>query len=527
MLIEKVKTTIDEVFYNLSAEAEVLGGILFENNSFNLVFDFLKKSHFYSPLHAEIYSTIEALINRRRVAEPMTVSNNLAKNPLFLEAGGAEYLFNITKRYAESSFAINLTDRAKLIEGLYLERRLIEILQNAKDDLEKNKTEDAKEKVEKLEKSLFDLSEETERERAGFTSLSTLFDFSIAHIKKAREAGGYKGVPSGFLDLDNTISGFQKSDLIIVAGRPSMGKTSFAIGVAINAAKFLLENSIKKPEEKGVIAIFSLEMSSEQLATRILSVFSGINSSSLLSGDIYSEELKVLIDTAEQFKNLPIQIDDAPAITISALRTRARRLKRQFGLKMIIVDYLQLLRSSKAKTENRVQEVSEITQGLKAIAKELNVPVIALSQLSRNVESREDKRPQLQDLRESGSIEQDADIVLFLYREEYYFERANPKPEANKDAEAEWDKKYGAKARAFTDKAEIIISKHRNGPVGKAILGFKKETTQFYDATKDDKEIYFSVLREVENRMEQKKILTSSANQDNVHKMMKERMINN
>jgi replicative DNA helicase len=502
------QTEVNGIFYNITAEAEVLGGLLFDNNSFSLVSDFLKKHHFYSPIHAEIYTSIEALINKQRVAEQMTVANNLASNPLFIEAGGGEYLLNIIKRYAESSFSINLMDRAKLIEALYLERRLLAILTSAQDDLQKNKGEEAKEKVEKLEKALFDLSEESEKERAGFTPLNTLFNFSISHIKKAKEMGGHKGLPSGFLDLDHLISGFQSSDLVIVAGRPSMGKTSFAVGVAINVAKFVLEGIKKKKEEDGVIAVFSLEMSSEQLATRILSVFSGINGSKLLSGEVYSEDIKTLVETADEFRNLPIQIDDTPAITISALRTRARRLKRQFGLKMIIVDYLQLLRSSKAKIENRVQEVSEITQGLKAIAKELNVPVVALSQLSRSVEQREDKRPQLQDLRESGSIEQDADIVLFLYREEYYLERTKPN-EGNQVALEEWMAKFGKKAMAVANKAEIIVAKHRNGPVGTATLRFEKQTTRFDNLSLREKEDYNTTPTP---QLEQKKYISTNSN---------------
>ena len=502
------------VFYNLSAEAEVLGGLMFDNNSINYVSEFLKKNHFYSPLHALIYETIESLINRRRVAEPMTIANNLSSNPHFLEAGGVNYLFNITKRYAESSFTINLTDRAKLIEGLYLERKLLDILKNAKEDLTKNKSEEAKERVEKLEKALFDLTEEAEREKGGFATLSNLIDFSIAHIKKAKEMGGIRGIPSAFSEVDSLISGFQKSDLVIVAGRPSMGKTSFAIGVAINAAQFVMEQTAKKKEEPGVVAVFSLEMASEQLATRILSVFSGVNSGRLLSGDVYSEEIKELVKTAETFKNLPIYIDDTPAITISTLRTRARRLKKQSGLKMIVVDYLQLLRASSSKNENRVQEVSEITQGLKAIAKELNVPVIALSQLSRNVESREDKRPQLQDLRESGSIEQDADIVMFLYREEYYLERTRPN-RSNNEAFARWEAENGQKLKNVENKAEIIVAKHRNGPVGTAKLRFEKETTKFENlANEEMAQNYFEV-------QEPKKGLYSNTNQKVVEERTK------
>lgn len=467
----------EAIFYNLEAEAEVLGGFLFDNNSLNVISEFLKKHHFYSTLHAMIYETIENLVNKRRVAEPLTVGNNLAMEKGFAEAGGVNYLYEIAKKYAESSFAINLIDRAKLIEGLYYERQLIEILKDTRQSLEKNRKEDSSEKIEKLEKALFDLTTESERDKGGFVSLSKLIDFSISHIKKIKEKGGVRGIPVGFLEIDELISGFQKSDLIIIAGRPSMGKTSFAISIAINAAKFLQEQVKSKKDTEGVVAIFSLEMASEQLSTRILSVFSGINSNDLLSGKIDADEMKEIVRTADSFKDLPMYLDDTPAISISTLRTRARRLKKQVGLKMIVVDYLQLLRAG-GKTENRVQEVSEITQGLKAIAKELNVPVIALSQLSRNVESREDKRPQLQDLRESGSIEQDADIVMFLYREEYYLERTKPN-KSNTEAIAKWEVENKTKMINAENKAEIIVAKHRNGPVGTAKLRFDKETTKF------------------------------------------------
>lgn len=466
----------ESVFYSLTAEVDVIGGLLFDNNSFNYISEFLKRYHFYSPLHGVIFDVIESLINKRRVAEPLTVANNLQSEKLFIEAGGVDYLYKIAKKYAESSFTINLQDRGKLIEGLYYERKLIEILKATKDDLyNKTKAEEPSEKIEKLEKALYDLTEESESGKGGFLSLSTLFNASIAHIKKTKEAGGVRGIPVGFKEIDDLIFGFQKSDLIIIAGRPSMGKTSFAVSIAINVAKFLAEK--KKKGKAGVIAIFSLEMSSEQLATRILSVFSNINSNELLSGKLDTEQMKRLVRTADEFKDLPLYLDDTAAITISMLRTRARRLKKQSGLDMIVVDYLQLLRSG-GKQENRVQEVSEITQGLKAIAKELDVPVVALSQLSRNVESREDKRPQLQDLRESGSIEQDADIVMFLYREEYYLERSKPSIN-NPESYEKWKALNGKRLEAVQNIAEVIVAKHRNGPVGSASLRFSKETTKF------------------------------------------------
>lgn len=480
----------ENVFYNLTAEADVIGGLLFDNNSFNTISEFLKKYHFYSKLHEMIYDVMENLINKRRVAEPVTVANNLQSEKLFLEAGGVEYLYAIAKKYAESSFTINLQDRGKLIETLYYERKLLDILKLAKDDLfNKSLQEEPKEKIEKLEKSLYTLTEESERGKGGFLSIYNLFSSSIEHIKKAKELGGVRGVPVGFIELDTILGGFQKSDLVIVAARPAMGKTSFAISIAINASKFFLEECKKSGKKTGVVAMFSLEMSSEQLATRVLSVFSGINSSELLNGKLDDDEMKKIVKTAEDFKELPIYLDDTPAITINALRARARRLKKQVGLEMIIVDYLQLLRGT-GRQENRVQEVSEITQGLKAIAKELNVPVVALSQLSRNVESREDKHPQLQDLRESGSIEQDADVVMFLYREEYYLERT--KPQEGSPEFAEWEAKNGTKLNMARNIAEIIIAKHRNGPVGVARLRFEKETTKFENL--DDRKILQSIM---------------------------------
>lgn len=470
----------ENIFYNLTAEVDILGGLLFDNNTINALEGFVKKTYFYNPIHGEIFESIERLINKRRVADPMTVSNNLASNKDFTEAGGIDYLYKIASKYAESSFAVNLAERGKLLKSLHIERKLLEALKQAQEDLANKKTEEPTEKIENLERELFKITEEAERGKEGFTSIEKIIDFSINHIKKIKEEGLVRGMPSGFADLAKIISGFQNSDLVIIAGRPSMGKTSFAISIAINVAEFL-----QKKKEDGVVAVFSLEMSSEQLGARVLSVFSGINSNKLLSGMIDMEDMESLVETAEKFKNFPLYLDDTPAITINALRTKARRLKKQNGLKMIIIDYLQLLKTS-SKTENRVQEISEITQGLKAIAKELDVPVIALSQLSRNVEMREDKRPQLQDLRESGSIEQDADIVMFVYREEYYIERAMPTEFKNKDPQEMGDikkqedcEKWREKLLQSKNRAEIIVAKHRNGRIGTAILYFDSATTKF------------------------------------------------
>lgn len=508
----------ENIFYNLASEVDVLGGLLFDNNAINMLSESVKKTYFYNPIHGEIFEAIERLINRRRVADPMTVANNLAGNKEFIEAGGIEYLYKIASKYAESSFAINLEERGKLIKSLHIERKLLEVLKSAQENLTDRKLQEPTEKIELLERELFKITQEAETSKGGFTSIESIIDFSISHIKKIKEEGIARGLPTGFTDLSKIISGFQSSDLVIIAGRPSMGKTSFAISVAINVAEFL-----QQKKEEGVVAVFSLEMSSEQLGARVLSVFSGINSNKILSGMVNHEDMESIVKTAEQFKSFPLYLDDTPAITINALRTKARRLKKQNGLKMIIVDYLQLLRTN-SRYENRVQEVSEITQGLKAIAKELDVPVIALSQLSRNVESREDKRPQLQDLRESGSIEQDADIVMFLYREQYYIERAMPTEFKNIDIETITDlkkqeecEKWRQKLAYCVNKAEIIVAKHRNGRIGTAVLHFDAETTKFEDFATVD----------YNQPMKQNSGYFSSTNQKNVKQAFEEKYTNN
>jgi replicative DNA helicase len=369
--------------------------------------------------------------------------------------------------------------------------------------------------IEKAEEQLFKIATETTSSSSQiFKSFTHSLRDVIKQVQKAKEKGGLSGIETGFTEINRYIHGWQPSDLIIVAGRPSMGKTSFAIGVAINAAHAIVKEreqlekqifeakiaqniseedarseAIKESITKaGSIGVFSLEMSADQLTTRILAVETGLDTNWLVGGTVDDIQMRQIVDTAKNLEDLPIFIDETPAVTIAQIRTRARRLKRRFGLKLLVIDYLQLIKGG--NSENRVQEISAITQGLKAIAKELNIPIIALSQLSRNVESRDDKRPQLSDLRESGSIEQDADIVMFLYRDSYYLERT--RPEGDEDLMRQWEEKNGAKLKKVKNKAEIIIAKHRNGPIGTAVLKFDEDTTKFENFTATEEKYYIN-----------------------------------
>ena len=468
----------DFQLYNLNAEQDILGAILFDNNAINYFSDFLRSQYFYEPFHQKVYETAEKLIEKGRVADPVSLENHFYAE--LQERKNSTYLVDIAKNFAVAGLGIlNLTERGRIIYDLYIKRKMMSIMHESQVSiLEQNMLNKAESHIEKLEARLFVLANEAENHTGqGFISLEKSVENSILQIKKAKEFG-VSGIATGFWDLDHFLSGWHNSDLVVIAARPSMGKTAFAISIALNAAKYIEANQ-KTEEDKGVIAVFSLEMSAEQLATRIISIYSGFDTSDLSGGKIDKNDLAQIVSTAEDFAKLPIYIDDTPAISINAVRTRCRRLKRQQGLRMIVIDYLQLLKSnSSSRYDNRVQEITEITQGLKAIAKELNVPVLALSQLSRSVESREDKRPQLQDLRESGSIEQDADIVMFIYREAYYLERT--KPNGNDvDAMNDWNAKNGEKWTNVRNKAEIIIGKHRNGPIGSATLRFEDGTTKF------------------------------------------------
>ncbi len=460
---------------NINAEQVLLGALLINNDSINQVGDFLRHDHFYEPVHQRIYEAIQKFVDKGLLANPVTLKNYFDKDEALASLGGAAYLIDLA---SAAGSIINIKDYAKTIYDLALKRKLIDIGEEVvntafADDIDVS----SQNQIESAEQKLFNLANEGSSEKS-YEHLSKAVIETIKRTESAyKNRGKVTGITSGFSDVDKLLGGFQKSDLLILAGRPSMGKTALATNFAMEAAKALrnaAEAEGLSGKDIGSIAFFSLEMSSEQLASRLLSSVSGINSTALRRGELNESDFASIVKGSQELASMPFFIDDTPAISISALRTRARRLKRQHNLSMIIVDYLQLMRSNsdQAKT-NRVLEISEITQGLKAIAKELNIPVIALSQLSRAVEQRDDKRPQLSDLRESGSIEQDADVVLFVFREEYYVARKMP-PEGT-DAFADWQKEMD-RVHGIT---EVIVAKQRNGPIGIAKLHFDAAKTKF------------------------------------------------
>ena len=441
---------------NFEAEQILLGAILMDTEIIERVEEFLLPEHFYELLHQKIYSTLQTLSKKGLNASPLTVKAMLEKDETFQELNGKSYLSQLTTK---GMIVINVVGYAKIIYDLAMKRNLM-ILGRDISDSACNSNIDlaASELLESAESKMFELAS-TGLYGKGFVSMKESIDESMASIDRAIKNNDHvTGISTGLTDLDNKLSGFQNSDLIILAGRPSMGKTAFAINFAYNTCKALMK---KTPEGEKIpsVGFFSLEMSSDQLSTRLLSMVTKIDSTKLRNGKVGEEHYNDLKIAANDLGELQFFIDDTPALSIAAIRTRARKLKRKNNLGILFIDYLQLLHGSR-KSENRVTEISEITQGLKAIAKELNIPVIALAQLSRGVESREEKRPMLSDLRESGSIEQDADIVMFLYREEYYLRRSEPKHADPKYIE--WQEKL-SKAHNV---AEILIAKHRNGPVG-------------------------------------------------------------
>ena len=458
---------------NLEAEQALLGSILVNNDIIDEVSTIVSSTVFYDPAHIKIYEVIESLNNKGMIANPITLKNYFEKDNMLSEVGGTEYLVKLTRFSSSSKQAI---DYAKIIHEMYLRRELVQISdQLSTDTLNANSQEqNAESIIENTEKSLFDLAERGSFSQS-FLKFNQALDQTIQMATLAMQNDkGIVGVPTGLTDLDEKLGGLHKSDLIILAGRPSMGKTALATNIAYHAAQNLL-----KRQEKSSIAFFSLEMSSEQLSTRILSEQAKIKSDDIRRGKITEEEINRYIETSRNIYNLPLYIDETPAITIATLSNRARRIKRLFGLSLVVVDYIQLMRSSVNKNEGRVQEISEITQGLKALAKELSVPVLALSQLSRAVEQRDDKQPQLADLRESGSIEQDADVVMFVYRESYYLERKQPK--LGSIEHAEWQ----SKMNDVNGLADIILGKQRHGPTGTIKVGFEGIYTKFRDLTRN------------------------------------------
>ena len=459
------KSNLNEPPNNIEAEQSVIGSILLNNEIFDEINIIVSSKNFYDPMHQKIFDAIEKLIYNGMLANPITLKNYFEKEKDDLNV--PEYLVKITKFSASSRQAI---EYSKLIYDLFVKRELIKISENIIDTAQLNDLEnDGQKIIENFEKNLFDLAE-----KGSFSSSLVKFDQALKNtIEMASNAfkndEGIVGVPTGLRDLDDRLGGLHNSDLVIIAGRPSMGKTALATNIAFNAAK-----KIQEEGKKSSIAFFSLEMSSEQLSTRILAEQSRIKSNDIRRGKISEEQFDKFIETSKNISELPLYIDETPAISIAALSNRARRIKRIYGLDMVVIDYIQLMSATNFR-EGRVQEISAITQGLKALAKELSVPVLALSQLSRAVEQRDDKKPQLSDLRESGSIEQDADVVMFVYREAYYLRNKEPKP-ATTD-HAEWQ----AKMNEVSHLAELLIGKQRHGPTGNIMLEFEEMFTKFKD----------------------------------------------
>lgn len=466
--------------HNAEAEQGLLGALLIDNRSHERVADFLKPDHFYAPVHGRIYEAIVKLLERGQIATPVTLKALFGDDEDLTHLGGAAYLADLAASVVTLSA---VEDYGRTIFEAHLRRQLIALGEETVAAALKHEVDaPPAQQIEDAEKKLYGLATAGDTS-TGFVSfsksLAKAVDMAAAAYKRESHV---TGVTTGLIDLNRKMGGLQKSDLIILAGRPSMGKTALATNIAFNAASAYAQSGGK---EGAVVAFFSLEMSSEQLATRILAEVSEVASEKIRKGEVRDVEFRRFVEAAQTLANTPLFIDDTPALSIAQVRTRARRLQRQHNMGMIVVDYLQLLRGSGSNRsqESRVLEISEITRGLKAIAKELSVPVLALSQLSRAVEQREDKRPQLSDLRESGSIEQDADVVMFVFREEYYIEREQPT--LLKD---ETQEKFNDRYMRWQDRlknahqvAEVIIGKQRHGPIGTVKLHFEGQFTRFGD----------------------------------------------
>lgn len=462
--------------HDIQAEQALLGACLLNNDSVNKIADILLPMHFFLPIHQKIYSGIQKLMDRGLMADPMTLRSYISQDEAFKNAGveGFNYMMKLV---TESNLIVDIRSLAVVVHDLYTRRELIAIGQQIvidgyADDVQQT----AQDRLEIAEQQLFnlatqgDISENCVQLR---TSLAeTLRDVESIVTGRRKTSG----ITTGFEEFDKMTGGLQQSDLIIIAARPSMGKTSLALNIAYNVALLLHKEYTESNDEhsrEGAVAVFSLEMSSKQLTNRLLAVATNLDSTKIRTGSLSKTDFVLLSRTSSKMSALPLFIDDTAALSISAIRTRARRLKRQHNLSFVVIDYLQLIRPSIQNSNiNRVQEIGEVSQGLKALAKELNVPVIALSQLSRAVESREDKRPQLSDLRESGNIEQDADLVAFIYREEYYLRRKTP-------TDAEINMEWQVQVDEVKNMAEIIISKQRNGPIGSFHVYFDESTTRF------------------------------------------------
>ena len=461
--------------HSVEAEQQLLGAILTNNDVYDRVASIIGSKHFYDPVHARIFEIAAARIAKNQLASPVTLKTFMEDDEGLKELGGPAYLARLAGT-AMSAFAVR--DYAQMIYDLAIRRELIQLGRDISDKASRvDISSEPKEQIVEAEQHLYRLSEQGQTE-SGFQSFlrAVTEAVKVANVAYQRE-GGLAGISTGLLDMDGKLGGLHKSDLLILAGRPSMGKTSLATNIAFNVAKAYKKGRMPDGTEGavqgGVVGFYSLEMSAEQLAGRILAEASEISSHKIRQGDMTEAEFRRFVEAAKALEACPLYIDDTPALPISQLAARARRLKRTHGLDLLIIDYLQLVRGT-GRSESRVNEISEITMGLKAIAKELDIPVVALSQLSRQVESRDDKRPQLSDLRESGSIEQDADVVMFVFREEYYVEREKPSDD-RLDEMAAWQERM----ERLHGRAEVIIGKQRHGPIGSVDLSFEGRFTRF------------------------------------------------
>jgi replicative DNA helicase len=489
-LIPANSDTPPELPHNVEAEAALLGALMIDNRLAEDVQLKLKADHFFEPVHGRIYDAILKLVDRNMVANPVTLKPMFDADEAIKSLGGPAYLAQLT---GSGAALIGAKDFAAQIYDLALLRELVSVGRDmATRALDTSEAVAPKDQIEEAEVALYRVSEQG-GEQGGVKTFVQAAKYAVELAEKAlNTGGGLSGVTTGLDSVNAKTGGLHHSDLLILAGRPGMGKTALATNFAFNAARRWVrdeEDGIEPSKSVGAkVAFFSLEMSADQLATRILSEQSGISSENLRMGKISTAEFRSLATAAAELESLPLYIDDTPGLTIAALRTRARRLKRRHGIGLIIVDYLQLLQGSARSSEgNRVQEISEISRGLKTLAKELHVPVIALSQLSRAVEQREDKQPMLSDLRESGSIEQDADIVLFVYREEYYVQSREPKrPGEGDDAKTFEDHaKFLEELHRVAGTAELIIAKQRHGSTGKVKMKFEARVTRFSDYVED------------------------------------------
>src|SRR6267154_3797790 len=468
--------------HNIEAEQGLLGAILVNNDAFYRVSDFLEPKHFFEPIHQTIYETSGSLIRMGKVATPVTLKTFL---PGDTDIGGMTVAQYLARLAAEATTIINAQDYGRAIYDLSLRRDLIHIgedMVNVAFDAPVDFAPRAQ--IEDAERRLYELAE-SGRYDGGFQRFAQALTVAVDMAAKAFQRDGKSsGIATGLRDLDTKMGGLQPSDLIVLAGRPGMGKTSLATNIAYNVARAyqgeVQPDGTMKAVNGGVVGFFSCEMSGEQLATRIIAERTGIPSSNIRRGGITEADFEKIRDYSIELQSLPFYVDETGGLSISQLTARARRLKRQKGLDLVVIDYIQLLQGTGKRADNRVQEVTEITTSLKALAKELNVPILALSQLSRQVESRDDKRPQLSDLRESGSIEQDADVVMFVFREEYYLR--NREPRAGSEEHFKWQ----AEMEAVHGKAEVIIGKQRHGPTGTVPLHFKADVTRFADLANED-----------------------------------------